>query len=300
MPIKDPLKRREYQRELMRKRRNSGLTDKNVSPVLDLKENVSPVSPQMLDPGLTVSPNQEKLDPETLIKGRRRHEGPELGWMVDCEIAEFSKLANLEQVETHQPDTIIYEHTNFVRVKGKDMTSLFKLLGAVEVLPYLFAFVKQIYQVPVNQVKSLKDKLLKGTKTIAGLEYHQGRAEVYKEKGLFHIYLTERKTGKTFSKILELFSRKARGGRAKTVSEIVYEEAIPIDQEFLGKEQFNFRDLVDSLKRKDKPLKITFLANPYSWSSWFLGVFEEEGGLWGAKKHAEELLATKDKAGVKV
>jgi hypothetical protein len=48
------------------------------------------------------------------------------------------------------------------------------------------------------------------------------------------------------------------------VSEIVYEEAIPIDQEFLAREQFNFRDLVDSLKRKDRPLKITFLANPYS------------------------------------
>jgi hypothetical protein len=63
------------------------------------------------------------------------------------------------------------------------------------------------------------------------------------------------------------------------VSEIVYEEAIPIDQEFLAREQFNFRDLVDSLKRKDKPLKITFLANPYSWSSWFLGIFEEEGNL---------------------
>ena len=174
---------------------------------------------------------------------------------------------------------------------------------------------------------------------------------IYKEKGIFHIYLTERKTGKTFSKILEIFTRvmkkgeffawvrrhwhdslecskplfldvlwevereglianfkssewevkekgvfyggelfvffydlfsykKARGGRAKTVSEIVFEEAIPIDQEFLGREQFNFRDLVDSLKRKDRELKISFLANPYSWSSWFLGVFEEEDVLF--------------------
>ncbi|RIB05098.1 hypothetical protein C2G38_2220592 [Gigaspora rosea] len=45
--------------------------------------------------------------------------------------------------------------------------------------------------------------------------------------------------------------KKARGGRAKTVSEIVFEETIPIDQEFLSQEQFNFKDLVDSLKRKD-------------------------------------------------
>ncbi|CAI2190879.1 10938_t:CDS:2 [Funneliformis geosporum] len=67
----------------------------------------------------------------------------------------------------------------------------------------------------------------------------------------------------------------ARGGRAKTVSEIVYEEAIPIDQEFLAREQFNFRDLVDR-------------------------IFEEEGSLWEAKREAEELLAQKDKKGVKV
>jgi len=78
----------------------------------------------------------------------------------------------------------------------------------------------------------------------------------------------------------DLFSyKKVRGGRAKTVSEIVLEEAIPIDQEFLAREQWKFRDLVDSLKRKERALKITFLANPYSWSSWFLGVFEEEGSL---------------------
>ena len=63
----------------------------------------------------------------------------------------------------------------------------------------------------------------------------------------------------------DLFSyKKVRGARAKTVSEIVFEEAIPIDQEFLGREQWKFRDLVDSLKRKEKPLKISFLANPYS------------------------------------
>ena len=195
--------------------------------------------------------------------------------------------------------------------------------------------------------------------------------KIYQEKGLFHIYLTERKTGKTFSKILELLARviskqecfawvwrhwhdslecsrplfldilwevenqnlmanfqpqewevksqgvfyqgelviffydlfsykKARGSRAKTVSEIVYEEAIPIDQEFLAREQWKFRDLVDSLKRRERPLKITFLANPYSWSSWFLGVFEEEGSLWQAKKEAERLLEQKNPQGIKV
>ena len=99
----------------------------------------------------------------------------------------------------------------------------------------------------------------------------------------------------------DLFSyKKVRGARAKTVSEIVFEEAIPIDQEFLPREQWKFRDLVDSLKRRDRELKITFLANPYSWSSWFLNVFEREESVLGVKRKAEELLAKKDKKGVKV
>ncbi|CAI2194103.1 17287_t:CDS:2, partial [Funneliformis geosporum] len=90
-----------------------------------------------------------------------------------------------------------------------------------------------------------------------------------KEKGVFY-------QGELYIFFYDLFSyKKARGGRAKTVSEIVYEEAIPIDQEFLAREQFNFRDLVDR-------------------------IFEEEGSLWAAKREAEELLSKKDKTGVKV
>ena len=67
MPIKDKEKLREYQRELMRKRRQ-GLTNKDVSPsVLDPDNSVNPVSPKtaMLDLGLTVRPvrpEKEMLD----------------------------------------------------------------------------------------------------------------------------------------------------------------------------------------------------------------------------------------------
>ncbi|CAG8657649.1 14686_t:CDS:2 [Ambispora leptoticha] len=68
--------------------------------------------------------------------------------------------------------------------------------------------------------------------------------------------------------------QRVRGAIARTAfSEIVFEEAIPIDQEFLPREQHDFRDLVKSLKgRKGKdgeriPTKITFLANAYSWSA---------------------------------
>ena|SRR6185369_3824990 len=63
MPIKDPIKRRAYQRELMRKKRKQGLT-KNVSPEVS-SEIVSPVRPKnkLLDPGLTVRPTERVLDP---------------------------------------------------------------------------------------------------------------------------------------------------------------------------------------------------------------------------------------------
>ncbi|RHZ36415.1 hypothetical protein [endosymbiont GvMRE of Glomus versiforme] len=75
-------------------------------------------------------------------------------------------------VKTYQPTVLLYEHTNFINTKGKDMTSLLKLLGTLEVLP-----VEKVKSVPVNQVKALKTKLLSGTKTIAGLEFKKGRGK---------------------------------------------------------------------------------------------------------------------------
>ena len=55
MPIKDPTKRREYQKKLMAERRANGLT-KNVSPNVRLSEIVSPVSPieKVLDPNVSL------------------------------------------------------------------------------------------------------------------------------------------------------------------------------------------------------------------------------------------------------
>ena len=81
----------------------------------------------------------------------------------------------VEQVRTLKPNLILYEHTNYITLKGKDMTSLFKLFGGIESLIYLG--VKQIKTVPVNQVKTLKNQLFKGTKTIAGLEFAKGRGK---------------------------------------------------------------------------------------------------------------------------
>jgi hypothetical protein len=75
-------------------------------------------------------------------------------------------------VKAYQPNILLYESTNYVGLRGKDMTSLFKLLGALAVLP-----VEQVKSVPINQVKALKGKLLKGTKQIPGLTYQKGRGK---------------------------------------------------------------------------------------------------------------------------
>ena len=52
------------------------------------------------------------------------------------------------------------------------MTSLFKLLGALEVLP-----IQQIKSVPVDQVKRLTKELLTGNKQITEIKYQKGRGK---------------------------------------------------------------------------------------------------------------------------
>jgi hypothetical protein len=97
-----------------------------------------------------------------------------------------------------------------------------------------------------------------------------------------------------------LFSfRKARGKIARGVEfkEIVFEEAIPLDQEVLSREQWKLKDLVESLKRKsDSPLKVTFLANPYLFSVYFL---DHIPNLQSLRKEAESKAKNKDNSGVK-
>jgi hypothetical protein len=98
----------------------------------------------------------------------------------------------------------------------------------------------------------------------------------------------------------DLFSfRKARGKIARGVQfkEIVYEEAIPLDQEILPREQWKLKDFIESLKRNsDTPLKVTFLANPYLFSMYFL---DSIPGLQSLRREAEEKAQKKDNSGVK-
>jgi hypothetical protein len=86
-----------------------------------------------------------------------------------------------------------------------------------------------------------------------------------KEQGVFY-------DGKLKIQFIDLFSfERLKSAIARTAfQEIVFEEAIPMDQEFLPGEQIKFRDLIKSLKgragKDKKPIdtKITFLANPNS------------------------------------
>jgi hypothetical protein len=73
-------------------------------------------------------------------------------------------------MEEFKPKIVLYETTNYIHSRGKDMTSLFKLLGGLESLGHSEA-------IPVHQVKGLKQKLLKGTKSIPNLAYSVGRGK---------------------------------------------------------------------------------------------------------------------------
>lgn len=114
------------------------------------------------------------------------------------------------------------------------------------------------------------------------------------EQGLFY-------QGKKRIYFFDLFSfRKARGkiARGTNFAEIVYEEAIPIDQEVLPREQWKLRDFIESLKRnEDQPLKVTFLANPYIFSMYFLDKFSN---IFDLRKEAEQLAKEDKNDGIKV
>jgi len=83
-----------------------------------------------------------------------------------------------ELVKVYQPNILLFESSNFVRIRGKDMTSLFKLLGALEVLA-----IERIKSIPVDQVKRLAKELFKGVRKIKNLEYLPGRGKGWMYKG---------------------------------------------------------------------------------------------------------------------
>ena len=79
-------------------------------------------------------------------------------------------------VQVYQPQVLTYETTNYVHCKGKDMTSLFKLIGGIESLTNHFPNLK-VEKVLVGKVKELKRKIFKGKASIEGVKYQPGRGK---------------------------------------------------------------------------------------------------------------------------
>ena len=73
-------------------------------------------------------------------------------------------------------------------------------------------------------------------------------------------------------------------------------EAIPLDQEVLAREQWKLKDFIESLKRTEQKLKVTFLANPYLFSMYFL---DRIPNLQSLRQQAEAKAKKKDNSGVK-
>jgi hypothetical protein len=77
----------------------------------------------------------------------------------------------------YKPHILLFETTNFIHLRGKDMTSLFKLLGALEILFFPCPTIQETKTIPVDQVKRLRTKLFKGEQQIPELKYQKGRGK---------------------------------------------------------------------------------------------------------------------------
>ena len=87
-------------------------------------------------------------------------------------------------VRVYHPDILLYETTNFISLRGKDMTSLLKLLGTMETLSLPCSTTRpRTETIPVDQVKRLKTQLLKGDKQVEGITYQPGRGKGWNHKG---------------------------------------------------------------------------------------------------------------------
>ncbi|CAG8435205.1 5929_t:CDS:2 [Ambispora gerdemannii] len=86
-------------------------------------------------------------------------------------------------VDIHHEDnsTISYEFQEFKNTtyiygrQQKGTVGLCKLLGGITSLEYIFTSLRQIGSVPVNVVKSFRDKVQTGTEEITGLSFEVGR-----------------------------------------------------------------------------------------------------------------------------
>jgi hypothetical protein len=84
-------------------------------------------------------------------------------------------------IKEQKPNIIIFENTNYIYGRQhQGITNLYKLIGAIICLQYVFDFVKQIDGIMVNTVKFLRNKVQTGISEIEGLTYEVGRGKGWK------------------------------------------------------------------------------------------------------------------------
>ncbi|KLL05107.1 MAG: hypothetical protein MRERV_5c045 [Mycoplasmataceae bacterium RV_VA103A] len=89
----------------------------------------------------------------------------------------------VDLVKEWKPDNIIYENTTFLYGRQHQGTvGLYKLIGGITALKYIFDFIQKIDSVAVNQVKPFKAKLFRGQEQIENLTYQNGRGWKYRQK----------------------------------------------------------------------------------------------------------------------
>lgn len=88
-------------------------------------------------------------------------------------------LVNL--VREKEPEIIVYEDTTYIYGRQHQGTvGLYKLIGGIVGLEYIFNFVKRIESITVNSVKSFKKKLFQEKEIIEELTCLEGRGKGWK------------------------------------------------------------------------------------------------------------------------
>lgn len=83
----------------------------------------------------------------------------------------------------YKPDIIIYENTTYIYGRQHQGTvGLYKLIGGIVALKYVFDFIQEVDSIAVNQVKPFKDKLFRGQEQIESLTCQAGRGKGWKYK----------------------------------------------------------------------------------------------------------------------
>lgn len=77
--------------------------------------------------------------------------------------------------EEKKINLIIYETTNFIKIRGSDLTSLFKIFGAIESLPHVNSKVISCKTVFVRDVKLMQKKIKENALEMKNLFFRAGR-----------------------------------------------------------------------------------------------------------------------------